>query len=205
MGFYDQHILPRLIHLAMKAKRLDPYRERVAGAAAGRVLEIGMGSGLNLPFYSDRAEIVGLEPHAKLREMAGPVTLLAGSAEQIPLESASIDSIVTTWTLCSIPDVATALREMRRVLRPEGRLLFVEHGLAPEAEVQRTQHRWTPLWGKFTGGCHLNRPIDRLLIDAGFEIEALQTSYIEGPRALTFTYEGSARPGGSRCAAPQRG
>ncbi len=196
MGVYDQHVLPRLIHLAMKMKRLEPYRAEIAGSAEGRVLEIGMGSGLNLPFYSNRAkEILGLEPHATLRKLAGhsDVTLLAASAEQIPLDAASVDSIVTTWTLCSIPDVATALSEMRRVLRPDGRLLFVEHGLAPELEVQRTQQKWTPLWGRFTGGCHLDRKIDALIGDAGFEIEGLRTGYIEGPRAMTFTYSGSAK------------
>lgn len=197
MGFYDRHVLPRLIHIAMKAKRLEPYRARVAGSAEGRVLEVGMGSGLNLPFYSERArEIIGLEPHDTLRSMGtnARVKILAGSAEEIPLDSSSVDSVVTTWTLCSIPDVGRALGEMRRVLRPGGRLLFVEHGLAPETSVQRTQHKWTPLWGKFTGGCHLDRKMDALIREAGFELEELETGYIEGPKMLTFTYSGSARP-----------
>jgi ubiquinone/menaquinone biosynthesis C-methylase UbiE len=196
MGFYDQHVLPRLIHFAMKMKRLEPYRARVAGAAEGRVLEVGMGSGLNLPFYSDRVtEIIGLEPHPKLREMAGlRGTVITGSAEEIPLESASVDTLVTTWTLCSIPHVDKALKEMRRVLKPGGRLLFVEHGLAPDADVRQSQQKWSPLWGKFTGGCHLDRPMDALIREAGFAIEDLHTGYIEGPKMMTFTYQGSARP-----------
>ena len=195
MGFYDRHVLPWLIHWAMRVGRLGAYRARVAGAAEGRVLEVGMGSRLNLPYYSDRVTgIIGLEPHAGLRAMVGGrVSMIAGSAEAIPLRTGCVDTVVMTWTLCSIPDARTALCEMRRVLKPGGRLLFVEHGLAPEAGVQRTQHRWTPLWGKFTGGCHLDRPIDALIRDAGFEIDELNTGYIDGPRAMTFTYQGSAR------------
>jgi ubiquinone/menaquinone biosynthesis C-methylase UbiE len=209
MGLYERHLLPRLIHLAMRAKRLEPYRARVAGAAQGRVLEVGIGSGLNLPFYSDRVTgLLGLEPHPGLRALetkAGRVEMLGGSAEAIPLAADSIDTVVSTWTLCSIANVSAALGEMRRVLRPGGRLLFAEHGLAPESSVQRMQQRWTPLWGKFTGGCHLDRRIDQLIHDAGFEIEELRCGYMEGPRALTFIYQGSARPVLSRCVTQRLG
>jgi len=201
MGIYQQYVLPRLLDLAMRNRLLSPYRTRVVSLASGRVLEIGIGSGLNLPFYGAHAsEILGLEPHPKLTAMAlrkasgMPVRIIEGSAESIPVESASIDSIVTTWTLCSIPDAAGALREMRRVLKPAGQLLFVEHGLAPDAGVRRWQHRLTPLWKKMAGGCHLDRPIADLIRDAHFHIAHVETGYMAGPRPMTFMYEGLARP-----------
>ncbi len=180
----------------MRDRRFVPYRQRVLALAEGRVLEIGAGSGVNLPFYSDRTtEIVGLEPHPKLRAMAerAGLRVIQGSAEAIPLDSASVDCVVTTWTLCSIPDAAAALEEMRRVLRPGGRLLFVEHGLAPDAGVQRWQQRLTPLWKHIAGGCHLDRDIPGLIRKAGFDIVQLETGHMEGPRPMTFMYEGWAR------------
>jgi ubiquinone/menaquinone biosynthesis C-methylase UbiE len=201
MGFYEEWILPTLIDLSMRNKRLRPYRERVAGAAEGRVLDVGVGSGLNLPFYARQAqEVFGLDPSPRLLERARrnrqradvPVRLLEGSAERIPLADRSMDTIVMTWTGCSIPDVRAALLEMRRVLRVGGRLLFVEHGRAPEAGVARWQDRLDPLWLRFSGGCHLNRKIDDLLSDAGFRIDRLETGYIPGPRIMTFLYEGAA-------------
>jgi ubiquinone/menaquinone biosynthesis C-methylase UbiE len=197
---YQDWILPRCLDLAMRNGRLAPYRQRLLSKAKGRVLEIGVGSGLNLAFYSHSVtEIVGLEPHPKLLAMARrkpcgiPLTLVEGSAEAIPLDKASVDMVVSAWTLCSIPNVALALREARRVLRPDGKFLFVEHGLAPEAGVRRWQHRLNPAWKRLAGGCHLNRPISDLVAQAGFEIDYLQTGYLEGPRPLTFTYEGGAR------------
>ena len=175
MGFYQTWIVPPLTDLAMRNKDLRPYRERIVGAAEGRVLDVGIGSGLNLPFYGGRAgEIIGLDPSpsllacARKRHGSAPLSLIEGSAECIPLEAASIDTAVMTWTGCSIPDVATALDEIRRVLKPGGRLLFVEHGRAPEPSVARWQDRLTPLWKRVAGGCHLNRKIDDLIIAAGF-------------------------------------
>ena len=203
MSFYNDQVLPHLINLAMRNRELRPYRERVISHAEGRVLEIGIGSGLNLPFYGNRVEqILGLEPAARLLAMAQgradrskqPVTFVAGSAEAIPIEDHSIDTVVTTWTLCSIPDAIGALKEMRRVLRPGGQLLFVEHGLAPEDTIQRWQNRLTPLWKKIGGGCHLNRPIRTLIERAGFNITELKTSYMKGPKPMTFLYEGLATP-----------
>jgi len=180
---------------------LKPYRERVVGQAQGRVLEIGIGSGMNLPFYTDRAiEILGLEPHPRLLAMTSQKSnfsrtrLIEGSAESIPLDNASVDSVVTTWTLCSIPDVIKALSEMRRVLRPDGRLLLVEHGLAPDETVRKWQHRLTPVWKRLAGGCHLDRPISELVERAGFRMNRLQTGYMEGPKPMTFIYEGVASP-----------
>lgn len=202
MSFYQDQIVPLLINLAMRQRNLTAYRRRVIPAAEGRVLEIGIGSGLNLPFYSRNAgQVIGLDPSPKLLAMARrnrqadmhPVTLIEGSAETIPLEDKSVDTVVTTWSLCSIPDAGRALSEMRRVLKPGGRLLFVEHGLAPEPRVQWWQHRLTPAWKRVGGGCHLNRAIKVLIEDVGFEFERFQAGYMRGPKPLTFMYEGAAR------------
>jgi SAM-dependent methyltransferase len=203
MGFYSDIILPRLCDLAMRNKRLVPFRERVIGAAEGRVLEIGVGSGLNLPFYRlPVREVLALEPAPRLVTMARsasrgasiPVSFLEASAEAIPLEDHCVDTIVTTWTLCSIPRAAAALADMRRVLRPGGKLLFVEHGLAPDEGVRRWQDLMTPAWRCISGGCHLNRPIRSMIEGAGFRIDRIETGYMPGPKPMTFMYEGSARP-----------
>ncbi len=203
MGFYKDQILPVLIHLSMQQRNLAAYRSRVVPVAEGRVLEIGIGSGLNLPFYSAKMEhVIGLEPSPKLLSMArraarpamGPVEFVEGSAEAIPLEGGSIDTVVTTWTLCSIPDAPGSLGEMRRVLKPGGRLLFVEHGRSPDPTVRRWQDLLTPAWKRIGGGCHLNRAIGTLIEGAGFRFERIETGYMRGPRPLTFMYEGSARP-----------
>ena len=203
MGFYSDIILPRLCDLAMRNKQLVPFRERVIGAAEGRVLEIGVGSGTNLPFYrSPVREVLALEPAPRLVAMARsaphvtsmPVSFLQASAEAIPLDKYSVDTIVTTWTLCSIPQPGAALAEMRQVLRPGGKLLFVEHGLAPDEAVLRWQDRLTPAWRYISGGCHLNRPIRSMIDAAGFRIDRIETGYMPGPKPMTFMYEGSARP-----------
>ena len=203
MGFYQDRVVPHLINLAMHNRQLLPYRERVISAARGRVLEIGIGAGMNIPLYRPQTrELLGLEPAPRLVSMAQqaakaaarPVVLIEGTGEAIPLDDASVDTVISTWTLCSIPDAARALREMRRVLKPGGRLLFVEHGLAPEPGVQRWQNWLTPAWKRLGGGCHLNRPIRRLIEEAGFHIERLDTGYLAGRNPMTFMYEGSARP-----------
>jgi ubiquinone/menaquinone biosynthesis C-methylase UbiE len=203
MGFYSDIILPWLCDLAMRNKRLVPFRERVTGAAEGRVLEVGVGSGLNLPFYRPPVrEVLALEPAPRLVAMARratrtdsvPISFLEASAEAIPLDDRSVDTVVTTWTLCTIPQAAAALGEMRRVLRPGGRLLFVEHGLAPDAGVRRWQDRLTPAWRRISGGCHLNRPIRSMIEGSGFRIDRVATGYMPGPKPMTFLYEGSARP-----------
>ncbi len=202
MSFYQRHIVPRLVHLAMRQTALLSFRQRVIGAAEGRVLEIGIGSGLNLPLYGPQVRaVIGLEPSPELLRMARaratgapvPVELLEASAEAVPLDSASIDTVVTTWTLCTIPDAARALAEMRRVLRPGGALLFVEHGRAPEPGVARWQDRLDPTWRRLAGGCHLNRKIDDLIAGAGFRVDALTNARLPGPRTHTFLYEGRAR------------
>jgi ubiquinone/menaquinone biosynthesis C-methylase UbiE len=201
MGFYQDQIVPLLINWSMRQRNLTAYRSRIIPAAEGRVLEIGIGSGLNLPFYSRNvAHIIGLEPSPRLLAMArrvehtgcGSIEFIEGSAEAIPLNDASVDTVVTTWTLCSIPDALRALRDMRRVLRPGGRLLFVEHGRAPDPNIIWWQDRLTPVWKRLGGGCHLNRAIGTLIEGAGFQFDRLQTGYMRGPKPMTFMYEGSA-------------
>jgi ubiquinone/menaquinone biosynthesis C-methylase UbiE len=203
MSFYQRYIIPRLTHLAMRQKQLLPFRQRLVGAAEGRVLEIGIGSGLNLPLYGGAVtSVIGLEPSPELLRMARervsaaptPVTLLEASAETIPLDGASIDTVVTTWALCTIPDAARALAEIRRVLKPAGALLFVEHGRAPEPGVARWQDRLDPLWSRIAGGCHINRKMDDLISGNGFRIEAIDNARLPGPRTHNFLYEGRARP-----------
>ena len=204
MGCYENHVLPRLVHLSMRQDRFLAYRRRVISAARGRVLEIGVGSGLNLPLYTDVVErVIGIDTSPQLLSMAREVhrrhddlsiELIEGSAEALPLKDMSVDTVVTTWTLCTIPDARVALREMRRVLRASGALLFVEHGRSQDEQVRRWQDRLTPAWKRLAGGCHLNRPIRQLLEESGFGIERLETGYMKGPRPMTFMYEGTARP-----------
>jgi ubiquinone/menaquinone biosynthesis C-methylase UbiE len=203
MAFYRDVLLPRLCHLSMRNRRLLPYRKRTIGLAEGRVLEIGVGSGLNLPFYGHSVrEILALHPAPQLIAMARkladacavPVTFIESSAEAIPIDDDSVDTIVTTWTLCTIPQAIAAIADMRRVLRPSGRLLFVEHGLAPDKGVRWWQDRLTPAWRCVSGGCHLNRPIARMIEEGGFSVDRLETGYMPGPKPLAFMYEGSAHP-----------
>src|SRR5262249_55418562 len=190
MSLYSRHVLPLLTHLAMSKKTLAAERARWVPMASGVVLEIGVGSGLNVPFYTSSVRrLYALEPSEELRRMAAPragragfpVEFLAASAESIPLPAASVDVVATTWTLCTIEDAGRALREFRRVLRPEGRLIFVEHGHSPDGRVARWQDRLTPIWLRVAGGCRLNRSIDRMLEEGGFAIETLECGYIRGP------------------------
>jgi ubiquinone/menaquinone biosynthesis C-methylase UbiE len=191
-----------VIDFAMRQKPIMRQRGKVVPLARGRVLEIGMGSGLNLSYY-DRGkleQLLAVEPSTPLQKMALERAREAGvsvefvglTGEEIPLDSASIDSVVTTYTLCTIPDAHLALGEMQRVLRPGGCLLFAEHGRAPDAGVARWQDRLNPIWQRVAGGCNLNRPIDQLVERAGFRMLNLETMYLPGPRPMTFNYWGQA-------------
>jgi ubiquinone/menaquinone biosynthesis C-methylase UbiE len=203
MYFYSHFVLPRILDCAMKQDDLTELRASVIPEARGVVLEVGIGSGLNLPFYSAATvtHVYGIDPSAELLVMAQkkiasllfPVTLMNQSADRIPLEDVSVDTVVVTWSLCSIPHPTAALREMRRVLKAEGRLIFVEHGLSPDARVQSWQNRLTPLWRRLAGGCHLNRKMDELIRSAGFSIGMLETRYIPGPRPITYMYVGTGK------------
>lgn len=203
MGFYAKYVLPTLTDLAMRNAAARTERARFVPRATGVVLEIGVGSGLNIPIYgSGVRKLYALDPSAELLRMARPraeratfpVELLEHPAEAIPLGDASVDTVVTTWTLCTIPDALAALREMRRVLRPDGRLIFIEHGRATDPGVLRWQDRLTPLWRMITGGCHLNRPIDELLAQGGFQVTDMERGYGAGPRIGAYLYRGIARP-----------
>ncbi len=202
MGLYQRYVLPGLLHLAMKNREISRYRSRVIPAARGRVLEVGIGSGLNLPFYSAEIEsLTGVDPSAPLLAMARraaprppfPMAFIEGGAEQLSFDDRIFDTVVTTWTLCSIAEGAMALGEMRRVLKPGGELLFIEHGLSPDPRVAAWQRRLNPMWNLCSGGCNLDRSIDLLIRDAGFAIKRLETGYlIQGPRPMTFHFQGRA-------------
>lgn len=199
-GWYERHLLPWLIDVACGVAPIRRQRLLVIPRAEGRVLEVGIGTGLNVPLY-DRTRVttvVGVDPalHRLARrriEAAGlDVQLMGLSAETLPAPDASFDTVVSTYTLCSIPDVAAALREMRRVLKPGGRLLFAEHGLAPDAAVAAWQRRLNPLWSPLAGGCRLDRDIPALLHEAGFDVD-VQSRYLPGPRFVSHHYWGEAR------------
>jgi ubiquinone/menaquinone biosynthesis C-methylase UbiE len=202
MGIYERLLLPKLLDFAMRQKPIMMQRRKVVPEASGRVLEIGIGSGLNLAFY-ERGRVTklwGLDPSEELRRIAREraeeagieVEFLGLPGEQIPLDAGSVDTVVSTYTMCTIPDVARALGEVRRVLVPNGVLLFSEHGRAPDAGVARWQDRLNGVWGKIAGGCNLNRAIPDVVRDAGFRIDALAQMYVPGPRPFTYTYWGRA-------------
>jgi len=202
MGLYGKYVLPRVVHLACSARPNMRQREKLAPLASGRVLEVGMGSGLNLPFYDARrvTKVWGLEPSPEMSKMASAaveavafdVEFVSAGGEQIPLDSESFDTVLMTFTLCTIPDAERALREIARVLKRGGQLLFCEHGAAPDAGVRRWQNRINPLWRRLAGGCHLNRDIPGLIRRGGFEITRMDTMYIPGWRPASFNYWGAA-------------
>lgn len=203
MGIYQRHVLPRLTHCLCGLTPAMKQREKVVPLATGRVLEIGIGTGLNLPFYSqDKVEhLWGLDPSREMWALAEANRAVAGfdlefieaSASDIPLEDDSVDSVLITYTLCSVPDVARALEETRRVLKHNGQLIFCEHGAAPDPDIRRWQERLNPLWTRIGGGCNLNREIPALLEQSGFRINQLDTMYIPGWRPACFNYRGIAR------------
>lgn len=205
MGLYSRYVLPRIIHLACGTEPAMRQRAKVVPGARGRVLEIGVGSGLNLGYYDpDRVERVhGLDPSPEMLRMAEKavgeapveVELVPAGGEEIPFEDRSFDTIVMTYTLCTIAEPVRAVQEMARVLRPGGRLLFCEHGLAPDERVRRWQTRVNPLWGRVGGGCNLDRDIPALLRAGGMQISVLDTAYLPGWRPATFTYWGEAAAG----------
>lgn len=202
MGLYARHVLPRLIDLTCGLKPAMRQRAKLVPQAHGRVLEMGVGSGLNLPYY-DAARVTqlhALDPSPELWRLAADrvagtgiaVEYLEAGAEAVPLANRSVDTVVITYTLCTLPDVAGALAEARRVLRPGGRLLFCEHGVAPDHGVRRWQNRLNPAWRRLAGGCHLNRDAPALIAQAGFRITALDSMYLPGWRPASFNVWGSA-------------
>lgn len=202
MSFYNRHILPHVVHFTCGLKPNMRQRGKVVPQAHGLVLEIGIGSGLNLPYYDAErvSKVVGIEPSAEMVRLAADavgrapfdVEFVGLPGEDIPLASDSVDTIVMTYTLCSIADTRAALAQMRRVLKPEGRLLFCEHGAAPDAGVRRWQDRLNPVWSRLGGGCQLNRDIPELLREGGFALCDLKARYIPGWKPASFNYWGSA-------------
>jgi ubiquinone/menaquinone biosynthesis C-methylase UbiE len=203
-SFYDRHIMPRLIGCACAAKPIMMQREKVVPLAGGRVLELGMGGGLNLAFYNPLTveSVAGVDPSAALRARARAaprpeglkVELREGTAEDLPYEQNHFDCVVCTFTLCSVQSPTRALAEARRVLKPGGRLLFCEHGLAPDVPVARWQHRLEPVWKAIAGGCHLTRPVAAAIADAGFQMHRVEKMYLPGtPRMLGWNEWGMAK------------
>ncbi len=204
MGIYNRYILPYFVDNTCSKKTFQYQRNKIVPSAKGRVLEIGIGSGLNLPFYNpEKVELVwGVDPDARMREMAEKrasrtqfeVEFVGLSGEQIPLEKNAADTILVTYTLCSIPDILKALNEMRRVLKPGGELIFCEHGRAPDKSVRLWQERLTPVWRILGGGCDLDRDIPALIEKGGFRITHLDTMYIPGFKPACFNFRGTAIP-----------
>lgn len=204
MSLWADRVLPHLVEKACRSAAILEERKRWVPRASGEVLELGVGSGLNLAFYDAAkvAKVTGLDPSAPLLARAAeraasapvPVELLRGHAEQLPFAQGTFDSAVITYSLCSVDDPARVLAELRRVLRPGGELVFVEHGLAPDAATQRWQRWLTPVWRRVGGGCRLDRDIATILREAGYRTDDLHADYAEGARWLSYTFEGTARP-----------
>ena len=202
MGFYGEQVLPRITDKVLGGRPYGPLRARAAEGLVGEVLEVGFGSGLNVPFYPPTVTRVrAVDPASVGRRLAArrlaaspvPVEFVAQDAAQLPLDDGSVDHVLTTWTLCTIADIDRALGEMRRVLRPGGTIHFLEHGRSPDANVAAWQDRLNPLQGRLFGGCHLNRPIAELLARSGLQIDRLTNFYMRGPKPFGYMYAGIAR------------
>ena len=204
MGFWSERILPRLVDRALSTDEINARRRLACQGLHGRVLELGFGSGLNLQYYPEAVtEVLAVEPsnlawqlaQPRVQRLTAPVRRAGLDGAQLDVADRSVDAALSTYTLCTIPDVHAALLEVRRVLQTGGRLHFVEHGLAPEPSVQRWQRRIHPVHSRLAGGCHLDRPIDRLIVDAGFTLAEIDRQYGTGPRWFSYIYRGTAVPG----------
>ena len=203
MGFYDKYILPHFLNCACGSKPIVYQREKVVPMAEGLVLEVGIGSGLNIPFYDSTKvdKILGLDPSEELNRMALkvaadkgiPVEFILGGAEAIPLPDNHVDTVLVTYTMCTIPEVAAANKEILRVLKPQGKMIFCEHGLAPDANISKWQNRIDPYWGKIAGGCHINRDIRGLLDSSSLVVSEWQSMYLpQTPRVAGYNVWGRA-------------
>ena len=205
MGFYEKKILPHIVNCGCGTKPVRYQRRKVVPLCQGDVLEIGIGTGLNLPHYDPTkvTRVTGIDPsesswvlaQERARDLGFPVRFLAMPGENIPLEDASMDTVLVTYSLCTIPDPVSALSGMRRVLKPDGKLIFCEHGAAPDAAIRKWQDRINPVWKRLLGGCHINRDIPGMIRAAGFQIADLQTMYLPStPKIAGFNYWGVANP-----------
>jgi ubiquinone/menaquinone biosynthesis C-methylase UbiE len=204
MGLYDSYVLPRLTNFFMRGKAFTTERAKLVPLASGKVLEVGMGSGLNIPFYGRNVEkLFGLDTSLQLWKMGHKrvdhapfaVEFIRSSGEGVPMVAESFDTVVTTWTLCTIPNVMSALKEIKRVLRPQGSFIFIEHGASPDLSVLAWQNRLNRFWRYVGGGCNLNRKIDDLIVAAGFRITQIEKGYITGPKPFVYLYRGVACKG----------
>ena len=205
MNLYEKYILPRFLNCVCSSKPMGYQRQKVVPFAKGNVLEVGMGSGLNLPFYdkSKIKKIWGLDPSQELKRMASKVAIeegltvdfLVSKAEEIPLPDNQVDTVLITYTMCTISEVKKANKEMKRVLKPDGKMIFCEHGRSPDQDVFKWQKRLNPYWKRIAGGCNLYRNIPDLIEDSGFELEQLETMYLPGtPKFAGYNYWGHAKP-----------
>lgn len=201
MSIYEEHVLPRVINVALGGRAFDRIRSRLASGLSGDVLEVGFGSGRNISHYPrEISRVLAVDPAIVGRRLAAKrvaasriaVEYVGLDGQALPLESSTIDHVLVTWTMCTIPDIDAALREIHRVMRPGGGLHFVEHGRSPDPKVARWQDRLTPLQSLIFGGCHLNRSIDRLLAGAGFRLARMENYYMKGPKPLGYMFEGIA-------------
>ena len=204
MGFYEDQVLPRVIDVMLGSKRMGKLRRRALEGLRGTVVEIGFGSGTNVPYYPSEIErVYAVDPAMVGRKLAAkrlaassvPVEFIGLDGTALPLDDASVDNALSTWTLCTIPDVDAALQELRRVVRPGGQFVFLEHGLSSDPKIARRQHRFNGIQQRVAGGCNLNRPIDRLVREAGFEISVMKNDWIKGPKVLkawSYLYKGVA-------------
>tara|TARA_Y100000816_G_C26070714_1_gene563165 strand:- start:598 stop:1221 length:624 start_codon:yes stop_codon:yes gene_type:complete len=200
---YENYVLPKLLDTCCSTKPINYQREKIVPNASGTVLEIGIGSGLNIPFYniSKIDKIYGLDPSIQLckkaikkaKEINMNIDFLFEGAEEIKLKSNSIDTVVITYTLCSIPNPMDALKEIKRVMRSDGNILFCEHGIAPDIKVSKWQNRINPIWGKLFGGCNINRDIPSIISNSGFKVQNLEQMYLPStPKIVGYNYWGSA-------------
>ena len=201
MGLYDKYILPKFLNCACGSNPINYQRQKIVPLAKGKVLDIGIGSGLNIPFYNSNKidRVIGIDPSHELISLAkglandskASIELVIGSAESIPYPDNFFDTVLVTYTMCTIPNVEIANKEMWSVLKDDGRLIFCEHGLAPDKKISKWQNRIDPFWGKIAGGCHLNRDIQKLITDAGFSFESLDKMYIPStPKFAGYNYWG---------------
>jgi SAM-dependent methyltransferase len=203
MGFYEDQILPRGINWTLCWPRFSKLRQQYLKDVGGKVLEVGFGTGLNLPHYTSQVtHLYALDPsqlgrrlaEKRIRRVSFPVEFVELEDTRMALPDQSVDAVVSTWTLCTIPDPTFALQEIRRVLRPGGKFYFLEHGLSPDRGIARLQNLWNPIQKWCAGGCHVNREIDRLILDSGFKILGYKRFYMKGPKILSYMYGGAASP-----------